>query len=103
MKSNTVGSHKTNILTEGELVEVIYHNTKVVRFNLITRAVELNTGGYLTQITKRRMNQASKQYGLGFQVYQRDFTWFVQTEDGRNLPFDGNKIRFLASLPCDQN
>ncbi len=59
--------------------EVIYRGTTVVRFN--DSAIYLNTGGYWTATTKRRMNQASNQYNLGFDVYQEKGAWFVTYGD----------------------
>lgn len=53
-----------------------YHATKVVRWN--DRKIILNSNGWRTNTTKARMNQVSNQFGLGFQVYQKDFNWFVR-------------------------
>lgn len=72
-----IGSHKTCIFTdENNLTHVVYHSTQVVSFN--SQYVILRTGGYLTSTTKSRMNQASNQFNLGFQVYQKNFEWFVK-------------------------
>lgn len=42
-----------------------YHATEVVRFN--GKRIILNGGGWRTNTTKTRMNQAANQYGLGYQ------------------------------------
>jgi len=74
-RTNTIGTHKTSVFTEAGTTKVIYHDTAVVSFNSDT--ITLNTGGYFTRTTKLRMNQASNQFDLGFKVYQRQGTWYV--------------------------
>lgn len=54
---------------------MVYHSTEVVRAT--ATIVTLDSGGYRTHTTKTRMNQAANQYGLGYQVFQKDFEWFV--------------------------
>lgn len=54
---------------------VRYHNTIVVDWNV--ELIRLNTGGWQTVTTKRRMNQASDAFGLGFGVYQKDYDWYA--------------------------
>jgi len=60
------------------------HSPEVVKFN--SREIILDSGGGHTQTTKARMNQASEQYDLGYQVYQRDYDWFVDYQ-GQTLEF----------------
>jgi len=90
-----VGSHKTSIITENGMTKVIYHNTPVVSFN--DKEIILNSGGWLTNTTKTRMNQAANQYNLGYNVYQEKKVWYVSLKDVNgnyySLPFnDGFKI-----------
>jgi hypothetical protein len=59
---------------------VVYHNTIIV--NAISEKVLLSTGGYATVTTKRKMNQASHQFGLGYSVFQKNFAWYVTTKAG---------------------
>jgi hypothetical protein len=66
---------------------VIYHGTKVFSFNPETGAVTLDTGGWFTATTKRRMNQAAAAFGLDFYVFQRKWSWFVATGE-HDLDFD---------------
>jgi hypothetical protein len=80
----TVGTHKTNIVTLEGLTNVIYHNTAVVQFN--RDKIILNSDGWETATTKTRMNQASHQYHLGFDVYQVNFSWYVDYKD-KTIPF----------------
>jgi hypothetical protein len=41
------------------------------------KKVVLNSGGYRTMTTKRRMNQISDELGLGYQVYSEKGEWVV--------------------------
>lgn len=82
-----VGTVATSIFTEDGYTRVIYHNTTVVRFN--NTLIELNSGGWQTATTKTRMNQASNQFDLGYQVYQKDFTWFVDFKGKAHTFSDG--------------
>jgi len=93
-----VGKVATTIRTEfnmeatlgnGVTTVVRYYNTDVVRFN--DQKVRLDGGGYRTQTTKTRMNQTANQFGLGFQVYQKDFQWFV-TFKGQTYPFTDGMV-----------
>lgn len=84
-----IGTHKTSILTEEGFTKVIYHNTPVVSFN--QESIILNTGGWFSLTTKTRMNQTSNVFNLGFNVYQKAYSWFVSFK-GQTLKFDGNKL-----------
>lgn len=61
---------------EGQTVIVKYRNTPVVTFN--NYVIILDTGGWKTVTIKQRMNQAAREFGLEFCVYQRRFTWYVR-------------------------
>lgn len=82
-RSNQVGTVATTISNDGVHTIIMYHSTPVVRFN--QDEIILQTGGYFSQTTKRRMNQASQQYNLGYDVYQQDFEWFVIYKE-RSMP-----------------
>ena len=60
--------------------------------------VTLNTGGWLTPTTKVRMNQTANAYGLGFNVYQKDFNWFVEKANGQVIEFESNSVTFQNPL-----
>ena len=79
-----VGTHRTNIVTLQGLTSIVYHSTAVVQFD--NDKIILNSGGWDTATTKSRMNQASYQYSLGFDVYQVNFTWYVDYK-GETIPF----------------
>ena len=86
---NKVGAHKTAVLVEDGQLTVIYHNTAVVKANF--GKIVLNSGGWQTQTTKLRMNQASNEYNLGFEVFQRDYEWFVDFK-GETIPFTDEMV-----------
>lgn len=61
--------------------------------------VILNTGGWFTPTTKKRMNQFAEDNGLRFQVYQQDFEWFVDLgswfkPDAEKIPFESSTVEF---------
>lgn len=77
----------TTVIPDGEGWNAcIYHQTKVVRWN--RSQVTLNSGGFQSATTKKRMNEVSEHYGLGFQVFQKGGDWFVTVRGGKTLPFE---------------
>lgn len=72
---NQVGIAHTAIGTRKGYTFVQYHSTEVIRWN--ANRIVLNHGGHKTYTTKSRINQASHQYGLGINVFQKDNEWFV--------------------------
>ena len=85
-RSDQLSSYKTTIAGDGEGNTLItYQSTVIVKFNCDT--VTLNSGGWDTVTTKRKMNQASRQFNLGYSVHQRDFEWFVTLPSGYVVPF----------------
>ena len=82
---NTVGKHATSITKHGENTAVRYWSTDVVTFD--DDWILLDNGGWHTSTTKTRMNQASRQFNLGYSVYQKDFSWYVVTPDGETHKF----------------
>lgn len=94
MQTREVRGIATSIGEENGYNYVKYHTTKVVQFN--HNEIILDTGGYLTYTTKLRMNQAASQFDLGFQVYQKNFDWFVDY-DGETIEFTDNTIAIKRS------
>ena len=65
---------------------VRYHDTNIVEFTPDT--ITLNSGGWQTATTKRRMNETASAYGLDFWVSQEDFKWWVSVgPDRKPIPF----------------
>ena len=103
-----IGTHRTtttNIpLNNGQSrLIVTFHNTAVVQV-VNDRYVVLNSGGWLTPTTKRRMNQASEVYRLNYIVYQKGWVWYVKTpsttaEFVDNIIIDKVTGKILSRLP----
>ena len=70
---------------------VTYHYTDVVCWN--NKKIVLNSNGYRTATTKRRMNQASEQFGLGYRVFQKDYEWYVEHRGKVYDFYDGITLR----------
>jgi hypothetical protein len=71
--------------------QVIYHRTVVAEL-LPDGGIRLNSGGWRTRTTARRMDQAVQHFRnerYAHAVYQKDFQWFVS--DGREF-FDGIEV-----------
>ena len=79
----------TSVATVNGLTVVRLYSTDVVMFN--KDRIILNTGGHFTATTKQRMNQASREFDLGFKVYQQMFVWTVVYR-GREYKFEGNRV-----------
>ena len=93
-KTQTLGKHKTTITKElgignEDYMVVRYWNTDIVKFN--NERIILNTGWWSTATTKRRMNQTSEQFNLGYQVYQKNYNWFVEYQ-GKTIPFNMQRL-----------
>jgi hypothetical protein len=84
-----IGKTATKVFNEDGITTVRYHDTDIVQFTRGT--IYLNTGGWFTATTKRRMNQTSDLFDLGYTVYQRDFTWHVDYKD-ETFKFTGNSL-----------
>jgi len=90
-----IGKHATTVATgEDGKTRVTYHSTVVVAFD--HNEVTLNTGGWETVTTKTRMNQTSNQFRLGYQVYQKDYQWYVwfPGTDREEIEFEGREVAF---------
>lgn len=85
---------------------VTYHQTVVASRGPVPmddrggRLVTLNTGGWSTVTTKRRMNQAAEHWGYGFRVSQNDFEWavyfYADDDDRAPVSFTGDVVTFPA-------
>lgn len=82
MRCRAIGKHKTKVGLEGESLVVRYWDTAVVKYNVVERTVRLDSGGHRTLTTKKRMNQASREWKLGYWVYQIGWEWYVRFDSG---------------------
>ena len=84
-RQDTVAKHATSIRKFGENTAVRYWSTDVVTFD--DDWILLDNGGWRTSTTKTRMNQASRQFNLGYRVFQQDYRWYIVTPDGETHKF----------------
>lgn len=92
MSRDQLSTYRTTISTRPEGKSIVYHETAIVEFD--AEKVRLHSGGWRTVTTKKKMNQASRQFGLGFEVYQKAREWFIVTPEGETVPFyDGIYLR----------
>lgn len=111
MSKHGIGRTATTIAPIDGSTVITYHSTQVVSFN--QQFINLRSGGYETVTTKRRMNEASSTFGLGFQVYQEKFYWYVTYKgkvyrfadrmtldrtNGKVSTYDGDEIMPIAQL-----
>lgn len=85
----------TAIYTDQEYTKVIYHDTPVVSFN--RDKIILDTAYWWSNTTKKRMNQVSEMFNLGYYVYQKDNQWYVDYRDV-TYQFDMNGINHNPTL-----
>lgn len=89
----TVRGVATTTMRKDGLLSIYYHGTEVVRVEK-NGAITLNHGGWMSNTTKLRMNQASNQYRLGYQVFQKNGRWFVRWQkDNTTVEFGGGSSR----------
>ena len=88
MAYNRLSPYCTTWFNEGSYGGVTYHQTNIVTWK--DGKVTLNSDGWQTVTTKRKMNQASHQFALGFGVYQKDYDWFVDLPNGETVPYQDN-------------
>ena len=86
---------------------VTLHSTDIVKFKHTGGFLDqilLDTGGYNTVTTRRRMNEVSKAYGLGFQVYQKKHKLYVAYK-GNDYEFDGGQftIKVVHQIPVSRS
>ena len=80
MAYNKLSMYKTAILHELNGMAVQYHQTKIVSWDQYQ--ITLRTGGWDSVTTRRKMNQTSIQFGLGFGVWRRKGITYVKTPYG---------------------
>jgi hypothetical protein len=81
--------YETKVVTSEYGGFVRYHQTEIVSWN--ATHIVLNSDGWRTVTTKRKMNQTSDEFDLGFSVYQHKHQWFV-TFNGTTIPFEDRML-----------
>jgi hypothetical protein len=96
-----LSNYKTLWDTCNDTGGVSYVHTRIVEWD--AHSVTLRTGGWRTVTTKRKMNQAARQFGLGYGVHQRKGRWYVSRWDNAakqwidEQPFDSDTFVFIRS------
>lgn len=86
-----IGTWATTVACDSEgVLRVTYHHTPIVTLWPNGKIV-LDTGGYRSVTTETRMNQASHEFRLGFTVWQKDSSWYVDV-DGHTIPFEDREL-----------
>ena len=89
---NKLSTYQTEIDVTAESGTVKYRDTVIVSWG--KKGIVLQNNGWKTVTTKRKMNQASIQFGLNFSVYQENFEWYVKKPDGETVEFiDGMSFK----------
>ena len=107
---NKLGRCGTKVVKADAMTLVRYWGTDVVKINESKHTIQLNSGGYHTPTTKRRMNQASNQFHLGFTVFSKKGQWWV-LKGLTKYPFKDNMFIITPygtsypdphTIPCEQ-
>jgi len=62
---------------------VTYHGTHVLYLSRGEKdCVALSTGGWVTQTTKKRINQGFHLFNLPLHLFQKNFAWYIHTPAG---------------------
>jgi hypothetical protein len=83
--TNKIGTHKTTVHRNEAAGFVQYHDTRVVEWS--HNSITLNSGGWRTQTTAKRINQTMRNLGLNVTVYQKNHEWFVTYPSGTTVEF----------------
>lgn len=91
-QTKRVSGRATTIVRTDGGIGVQYHRT-LVAFKRLDGTVVLHSGGWRTATTKLRMNQFANQFCAGaYNVYQKDYNWYVSTKNGDVEFFDGMEV-----------
>lgn len=85
-----LSNYKTTVAHDGNHQVVTYHSTQILKWN--EEEILLNSGGWKTVTTARKLRQAATQFNLGYRLYIKAGVWTVEY-NGHTYPFvDGMKI-----------
>ena len=84
---NTIRRYRnTTVTDDGDKVVVRLHRTDIFILDRGIGGVTLNSGGWRTVTTKKRINEALKEYGIPLRVWQSNFDWYVYRMDSTDRP-----------------
>ena len=70
---------------------VVLHRTAIATYDHNTQALKLNTGGWHSVTTKSRLNAILSELKCGFRVFQKNFDWYLSTNN-QTVDFWDNMI-----------
>lgn len=78
-RMDRLSPHATTISTsaDGKDICIVYHSTCIVQFN--DDRIILRTGGWDSVTTRRKMNQAARQFSLCFEVWREKGISYVMS------------------------
>lgn len=79
----------------GGRIAVDYRGTKVVE-EVESHLIKLNTNGWKTNTSKTAINRYFAQKLPSFRVFQKDFTWYLETE-GKIVQYKDNMLIDLGA------
>jgi hypothetical protein len=88
MAYDRLSNYRTTWVDNGDSGIVTYVHTAIVSWN--DGQITLNSDGWESVTTKRKMNQASHQFALGFGVFQKNHKWFVTLPSGETVDYRDN-------------
>ena len=84
-RMDKLSNYKTIWFDNGDHGGVTYQQTNIIAWN--GGKITLRSGGWETVTTKRKMNQAARQFALGYSVWQKNYKWFVDLPNGETVEF----------------
>jgi len=69
-RMDKLSTYCTTVVQAGPLLRVTYHSTDIVTAS--ADLITLRTGGWDSVTTRRKMNQAARQFDLGYGVYRHN-------------------------------
>lgn len=73
--SDRLFTKNTQFIKVDGMHSIVVHDTSIVKWD--DKLIILDTGGWWTPLTKKKMNQTSRNFNLGFVVYQEGQRWYV--------------------------
>lgn len=80
-RNDKLSMYKTRVICTSGLIDIYYHATNIVSVRN-DRSIVLDFGGWDIVTTRRKMNQASRQFNLGYSVFRhKGQTYINSTND----------------------
>ena len=84
-----IGKHRTTIQEDDHYLIVTYVSTPVFKWAKSRGLIVLDSGGWTTATTKKRMNQCLDHIGVNARVYQKNHDWYIDINGTTIDFFDG--------------